>query len=255
MTRTRDTPYLGNGYRVSQVRVRVGLGYPRVTRAIPYCRLRPDRGGEYLSDEFSAHLKSTRTVWKLTIHDMPEHNSVSEWLNCMIMEKVWVMLLDSSMPKFLWKEAVTHTVYLKNHTWTRTIGNTTPYEILYGWKPNIGNLHTWGCKVCHCLCSLWSQLETRKLFLWWLLDGFWWRHQDGHRVYWPKKRKVTVERNIKINFDAEEVVVGLPLEGEILENERLTAIEPDEPHHNFHKDPLVTAEPKNHRMQVNTVPF
>ena len=46
--------------------------------------------------------------------------------------------------------------------------------------------------------------------------------------------------------------MGLPLEGEILENERLTAIEPDELHH---KDPLVTAEPKNHRMQVNTVPF
>ena len=36
MTRTRDTPYPGNGYRVSRVRVRVGLGYPRVTRAIPY---------------------------------------------------------------------------------------------------------------------------------------------------------------------------------------------------------------------------
>ena len=37
---------------------------------------------------------------------------------------------------------------------------------------------------------------------------------DGHRVYWPEWRVITVERSIKFNFD-EEVVVGiLPLEGE-----------------------------------------
>ena len=32
-TPTRDTQYPGKGYRVSQVRVRVGLAYPRVTHS------------------------------------------------------------------------------------------------------------------------------------------------------------------------------------------------------------------------------
>ena len=39
--------------------------------------------------------------------------------------------------------------------------------------------------------------------------------KDGHRVYWPEKRAVSVERSVKFNFDPDEVVVGaLPLEGE-----------------------------------------
>ena len=57
-----------------------------------------DRGGEYLSDKFLAHLKSVSTLRKLTIHDMPEHNGVSERLNQIIMEKVHEMLYDSDMP-------------------------------------------------------------------------------------------------------------------------------------------------------------
>ena len=109
--------------------------------------LRSDRGGEYLSDEFSAHLKSAGTIRKLTVHDTPEHNGVSERLNRTIMEKVRAMLHESGLLKFLWAEAVSHAVYLKNRTWTRTLGYTTPYEILHGRKPNIGNLHPWGCKV------------------------------------------------------------------------------------------------------------
>jgi len=103
--------------------------------------------GEYLSDEFSAHLKKARTVRKLTVHDTPEHNSVAERLNQTIIEKVRAMLHDSGLPKFLWAEATAHVVYLKNHTWTRTIGETTPYKILYGQKLDLSNIQPWGCKV------------------------------------------------------------------------------------------------------------
>src|ERR1700678_2242173 len=92
--------------------------------------LRSDRGGEYLSEEFSNHLKKAGTMRKLTVHDTPEHNGVAEHLNRTLLEKVRAMLHESSLPKFLWAEATAHPVYLKNRTWTRTLGNTTPYEIL-----------------------------------------------------------------------------------------------------------------------------
>ena len=139
--------------------------------------LRSDRGGEYLSEDFSAHLKQAGTVRKLTVHDTPEHNGVSERLNRTIMEKVRAMLLDSGMPKFLWAEAVTHAVYLKNRTWTRTIGNTTPYEILYGHKPNLSNLHTWGCRV-RVHREVDSKLESRSFVGHWM--GFDEDTKDGH---------------------------------------------------------------------------
>ena len=67
--------------------------------------LRSDQGGEYLSVEFSAHLKKAGTIRKLTVHDTPEHNGVAERLNRTLLEKVRAMLHESDLPKFLWAEA------------------------------------------------------------------------------------------------------------------------------------------------------
>ena len=39
--------------------------------------------------------------------------------------------------------------------------------------------------------------------------------KDGHCIYWPEKRSVSVERSVKFNFNDETMVKILPLEGEI----------------------------------------
>ena len=134
-------------------------------------------------------------IRKLTVHNTPEHNSVSERLNRTIMDKVQAMLHDSGMPKFLWAEAVAHTVYLKNRTWTCTIGYTTPYEILYGRKPNIGNLQPWGCKV-QVTQKVDSKLESCSFVGHWM--GFDEESRDRHRIYWAEKRTVSVERMLNL---------------------------------------------------------
>ena len=52
--------------------------------------------------------------------------------------------------------------------------------------------------------------------------------KEGDRIYWPEKRTVTVERNVKFNFEPDEIVVEiLLLEGERRDGERLVAIEPE----------------------------
>ena len=185
--------------------------------------LRTDRGGEYLSDEFSAHLKKAGTVRRLTVHDTPEHNGVAGRLNRTLLEKIRAMLHDSDLPKYLWAEAAAHAVYLKNRTWTCTIGDTTPFEVLNGHKPNVGNLHPWGCKVrVHDTTG--TKLDGRSSIGRWM--GFDAETRGGHRIYWPERCTVTVEQSVKFNFEADEVVVGmLPLEGERKIDERLMTIE------------------------------
>ena len=124
------------------------------------------------------------------------------------------MLHDSDLPKFLWAEAAQHAVYLKNRTWTRTIGDTTPYKLLI----NLGNLQLWGCKVrVHNTGN--SKLDGHSKIGRWM--GFDTDTRDGHRVYWPERRMVTVKRSVKFNFDDEVVVEVLPLEGEHKGNEHL----------------------------------
>ena len=40
--------------------------------------LHSDRGGEFLSNEFTAYLERIGTKRRLTVHDTPEHNGVAE---------------------------------------------------------------------------------------------------------------------------------------------------------------------------------
>ena len=94
------------------------------------------------------------------------------------------MLHESGLPKFLWAEATSHAVYLKNRTWTHTIGKMTPFELLNGRKPNIKDLHPWGCKVrVHNESG--SKLDGHSYIGRWM--GFDKETKDGHRVYWAEK--------------------------------------------------------------------
>jgi transposase InsO family protein len=77
-----------------------------------------DRGGEFMSDAFSKHLQKAGTIRRLTVHDTPEYNGVAERFNQTAFEKVQALLHESGLPKFLWREALHHTVYIKNRTWT-----------------------------------------------------------------------------------------------------------------------------------------
>ena len=124
------------------------------------------------------------------------------------------MLHESGLPKFLWAEAIVHAVYLKNRTWTHTLGDTTPYEILNGQKPNLKNLQPWGCKVqVHDTGG--SKLDGCSKIGQWM--GFDAETKDRHHIYWPEKRSVTVERSVKFNFEEEIKVPILPFENKEVE--------------------------------------
>lgn len=173
--------------------------------------LHSDRGGEFLSKEFTDHLQQQGTRRKLTTHDTPEYNGVAERLNRTTMEKVRAMIEDSKMPKFLWGEAVQHSVFLKNCTPTSALNGITPHEAFWGVKPNLANLHPWACKV-YIHTPGGSKLSSRATVGHWMgFDS----ESDAHRVYWPEKRRVTVERNIKFAAPVEsDDEIELSLEGE-----------------------------------------
>ena len=107
-----------------------------------------NRGGEYLGKMFSSYLASKGTVQKLTIHDTPEYNGVSEHLNRTLLEWTRALLHSSKLPKNLWGETITHVVWLKNRTSTHALPEgKTPYKMLYGKRLNLKNLLEWGSDV------------------------------------------------------------------------------------------------------------
>src|SRR5277367_524644 len=174
--------------------------------------LRSDQGGEYLGGEFSKHLLTQGTMRKLTVHDTPEYNGISERLNRTLLERTRALLHSSKLPKNLWGEAVNHAVWLKNRTPTRALPDgKTPYEMLYGRKPDLRNLEEWGSKVwVHTPAG--SKLDGRsKVGRWVGFDEL----SNAHRIYWPEHRYISIERSVK--FESSDVLVPLhvarPIQG------------------------------------------
>ncbi|THH18467.1 hypothetical protein EUX98_g8949, partial [Antrodiella citrinella] len=168
-----------------------------------------DRGVEFLSKEFNTYLESEGTVRHLTVHDTPEYNGAAERLNLTLLAKVRAMIQDSSLPKFLWGEALMHSVYLKNCSPTRALENATPLEVFTGAKPDLSKLHVWGSKV-YVHTTAGSKLDARAQVGHWVGFDV---ESRAHRVYWAGKRSITVERSVV--FADEPAPVVVQLEGEV----------------------------------------
>ena len=157
-------------------------------------RLRSDRGGEFTSKNFDKFLNEQGTERRLTTHNTPQHNGVAESLNRRLLERVRAMRHDSGLPKSLWGEAVNFATWLKNRTSTQALGNITPYERLYGKKPNLAGIPEWGQRVwVHDDSG--SKLDARAI------EGHWVGYDKdsthAHRIYIPSKNSIAVERNVR----------------------------------------------------------
>src|SRR6266581_6500927 len=171
--------------------------------------LRSDRGGEYLSDAFNAHLAAAGMARKLTVHDTLQLNGVAERLNHTLLERIRAFAHGSGLPKSLWGKAVRHAVWLKNRTGTRALDGKTPFQALFGRPLDLSSPRVWGSRV-------WvhgpdrSKLDVRAREARWLgvdVDA------KAHRVFWPGTGTVTVERNVyfatSAQFEGEETIIPI----------------------------------------------
>ena len=159
--------------------------------------LRSDHGGEYLSNEFTTHLKLKGTEQKVTTHDTPQHNGVVEQLNHMLMERIRAVGHASGLLKNLWGEVLIHVVWVKNQTASRVLNGKTSYELLTGNKLNLHDVSEWGaCMWVHDPNSSKLDMQAR--------DGRWvgFNGDSGaHRIYCGGR--ITIKCNLM--FDQRKV--------------------------------------------------
>lgn len=111
---------------------------------------RTDRGGEFLSNQFTKYCKETGLERHYTAPYSPQQNGVVERRNRTVVEMARSNLKGMKMPNVLWGEAVSHAVYILNRVSTKSLEETTPYELWTGRKPQIGHLRVFGC-VAHMM--------------------------------------------------------------------------------------------------------
>jgi hypothetical protein len=180
--------------------------------------MRVDNGKELVNDEVKKFCAEEGITIETSAPYSPSQNGVAERFNRTLVELVRAMLIAKGLPSFLWDEAISHAVYIRNRSPTRALNGKTPYEAWTGKKPDVSHFREFGCDV-------WvldedknrSKLEPKSRKM--VFVGF----MEGSKAvrYWDKgKRSIKVSRNVSFNEneDTQELEVaevpGLEAEGE-----------------------------------------
>ncbi|KAK1667045.1 hypothetical protein QYE76_055204 [Lolium multiflorum] len=108
--------------------------------------LRSDRGGEYLSYEFSMHLKKCGILSQLTPPGTPQRNGVSERRNRTLLDMVRSMMSLTDLPLSFWSYALETAAFTLNRAPSKSV-EMTPYELWFNKKPKLSFLKVWGCEA------------------------------------------------------------------------------------------------------------
>ncbi|SJL08306.1 uncharacterized protein ARMOST_11669 [Armillaria ostoyae] len=166
-------------------------------------------------DEFKNHLDLAGTACHLTIHDLPQSNGNAEHGNCSHLEGARAMLIKAGLLPYLWAEAVSHKVWLKNRTAHSVLeGNITPHKKVTHQKPNLSQLHEFGCTVWVKKLGqskLQPQADARCFVS---FD----EESKGIQVYWPGQRRVSIEQDVYFNNEETLKPEDIKIEGETVTN-------------------------------------
>lgn len=118
------------------------------------------------------------------------------------MEGARLMLYQAKLPLDFWAEACSIAVYLQNRSPTAALKDETPFQRLFGRRPDISNLRVFGCvSYVHVPDSQRRKLDAkahRAIFVGYP-PGV-----KGYKLYDLEKKKFIVSRNVQFfeeNFD------------------------------------------------------
>ncbi|MCO5607010.1 hypothetical protein L7F22_061201 [Adiantum nelumboides] len=156
--------------------------------------IRSDRGGEFLSENFTRWCKSEGIRRQLTTPYTPSQNGVVERKNRTIMEMARVMLAYASLPRSYWAEACNTAVYIQNRYPTHALQDMTPFQAYYGRKPTVLHFRVFWCSAfVHIPKEKRQKLDFKSkklLFLGYSAES------DAYRLYDPDTRTTTVSRDV-----------------------------------------------------------
>ena len=101
--------------------------------------LRSDQGGEHTSREFKIYCTENGIQQQFTVTDTPQQNGVAERKNRTLVECAHNMLQGKNISNGFWGKEINNVVYLKNRSPAKKLEIQTPFEVFYGYKPEISH--------------------------------------------------------------------------------------------------------------------
>ena len=109
--------------------------------------LRCDNGKENLNNRIYKFARDKGIRINNCTTYVHELNGTTERYNRTVMDMAHCLLAEAKVHKRYWLEIDWTAVYLKNRILANTIERKTPFEVFFGRKPSVENLHLYGSKV------------------------------------------------------------------------------------------------------------
>lgn len=155
-------------------------------------RVRCDNGGEYISSDFKRFCTDRGIKIEYTVPFNPEMNCISERMNRTLLDKARTILIESSLSKEMWGEAIYYSAYVTNRSPTVSC-DKTPFELWAGKKPNLCNLRIFGSVAYKHVpkeCRRKLEPKSEKLIMVGYAPG------GGWRLWNPVNRKIVLGRSV-----------------------------------------------------------
>ncbi|KAI5335349.1 hypothetical protein L3X38_025482 [Prunus dulcis] len=95
---------------------------------------------------FANYLEKCGIMAQYTTSGTPQKNEVAERRNRTLKDMVRSMVRKSTLPKFLWGEALKTANYILNRVPSKAVPKT-PFEMWVGRQPSLMHLHVWGAEL------------------------------------------------------------------------------------------------------------
>lgn len=156
--------------------------------------LRTDGGGEFVNNEFNNFCTNEGILRQVTTRYTPQLNGVAERKNRTIVEAARSLLAATNLDQIFWQEAVATAVYIGNRLPTVALNKSTPFEMWCGEKPNLSNLHVFGC-VCYVhipkeIRTKFEDKSIRCMFIGYSMTSY------GYKCLDSKTNKVVVSSDV-----------------------------------------------------------
>jgi len=206
-----------------------------------------------IGDDIKEYLKQDGIEWEVSTPYHPSQNGPAERSGRAIVERGRALLYEANLPDYLWPVIIAAIIFLLNRTPIESLDWKTPYECLYGVKPDLSGIYILGSLTYTLIVGKererLSKFDPRAIKGY--LIGF--EASNIYQVWSPITNRVIRARDVKIDEsqrykpdpDPENVprqdmenirriqdIVDIPLDDEIdwIEDaEALAGVQPQQP--------------------------
>ncbi|KAK9062516.1 hypothetical protein SSX86_019703 [Deinandra increscens subsp. villosa] len=165
----------------------------------PIKKIRCDNGGEFVSNRMANFYAEEGIILETTCPHTPQQNGVVERKHRHLLETARALRFEANLPIKFWGECILTATYIINRLPSKIIQNKTPYEIVFGHKPDYEQMRVFGCLAYYRSTETeGDKFEARGrpgIFLGYPPGT------KGYKLYDMEHKKMVVSRDVKFFED------------------------------------------------------